>query len=42
MLISLVTPVFNEEKAIPIFYATVMNNPELKAYDLEIIFIKLS
>lgn len=39
MKISLVVPVFNEEKAIPIFYKTVRENEELKKHEVEIIFI---
>ena len=39
MKISLVVPVYNEEEAIPFFYHTVRNYPELAAWDIEIIFI---
>ncbi|WGL98763.1 glycosyltransferase family 2 protein [Arsenophonus sp. aPb] len=39
MKISLIVPVFNEEKAIPIFYKTVRENKDLKKYHIEIIFI---
>ena len=37
--VSLIVPVFNEESAIPIFYDAVINNKELKEYELELIFI---
>ncbi|KEY57553.1 glycosyltransferase family 2 protein [Serratia sp. DD3] len=39
MIISLVVPVFNEEKAIPIFYQAVRNQPELSPFDIEIVFV---
>lgn len=39
MKISLVVPVFNEEKSIPIFYKAVREFPELNQYDVEIVFI---
>ncbi|MEZ2585133.1 glycosyltransferase family 2 protein [Kluyvera intermedia] len=39
MKISLVVPVFNEEATIPIFYKTVREFEELKAHDVEIVFI---
>lgn len=37
--ISLVIPVFNEEEAIPIFYQTVRNYPDLQCYEVELVFI---
>ena len=37
--VSLVVPVFNEEKTIPIFYQTVREYEELKPYDVEIVFV---
>ncbi len=39
MLISLIVPVFNEEKAIPLFLTEVMENKLLQLYHFEIIFI---
>lgn len=39
MLISLIVPVFNEEKAIPLFLTEVMKNKLLQLYHFEIIFI---
>lgn len=39
MLISLIVPVFNEEKAIPLFLTEVMENQLLQLYHFEIIFI---
>lgn len=39
MLISLIVPVFNEEKAIPLFLNEVTNNKLLQPYSFEIIFI---
>lgn len=39
MKISLVVPVFNEEKSIPIFYKAVREFPELNQYNVEIVFI---
>lgn len=39
MKISLVVPVFNEEEAIPIFYNSVRSYPDLKKYDIEILFV---
>ncbi|PIE45930.1 MAG: glycosyltransferase [Gammaproteobacteria bacterium] len=39
MKISLVVPVFNEEEMIPIFYQAVRNYAQLKAYQVNIIFI---
>lgn len=37
--VSLVVPVFNEEKTIPIFYKKVREFDELKPYDVEIVFV---
>ncbi|BAE73574.1 hypothetical protein SGGMMB4_00740 [Sodalis glossinidius str. 'morsitans'] len=39
MKISLVVPVFNEEKSIPIFYKSVREFPELNQYNIEVVFI---
>ncbi|MEN3257772.1 glycosyltransferase family 2 protein [Sodalis endosymbiont of Spalangia cameroni] len=39
MKISLIVPVFNEEKSIPIFYKAVREFPEFNQYDVEIVFI---
>lgn len=39
MKLSLVVPVFNEEEAIPIFYAAVRGCAELREHDVEIIFV---
>lgn len=39
MIISLVVPVFNEEKTIPIFYQAVRNQPELSPFTIEIVFV---
>jgi len=39
MILSLVVPVFNEEKAIPIFYQAVRNQPELSQHSIEIVFV---
>ncbi|PVZ88953.1 glycosyltransferase [Serratia sp. S1B] len=39
MIISLVVPVFNEEKAIPIFYQAVRSQPELSPFAIEIVFV---
>lgn len=39
MLISLIVPVFNEEKTIPLFLTEVMESELLKPYPLEIIFV---
>ncbi|MHA7848531.1 glycosyltransferase family 2 protein [Serratia sp. D1N4] len=39
MMLSLVVPVFNEEKAIPIFYQAVRNQPELSQHSIEIVFV---
>ena len=39
MKISLIVPVYNEEKAIPIFYESVRNAEFLKNFTIEIVFI---
>lgn len=39
MKVSLIVPVFNEEKSIPIFYKAVKEFPEFNQYDVEIVFI---
>ncbi|CAJ1000230.1 Prophage bactoprenol glucosyl transferase [Sodalis praecaptivus] len=39
MKISLIAPVFNEEKSIPIFYKAVREFPEFNQYDVEVVFI---
>lgn len=39
MKVSLIVPVFNEEQAIGLFYQTVRQEPTLKAYQVEIVFI---
>ncbi len=39
MKISLVVPVFNEEQAIELFYRTVRQEPGLRNYQVEIVFI---
>ncbi|WP_074013601.1 glycosyltransferase family 2 protein [Candidatus Sodalis sp. SoCistrobi] len=39
MKVSLIVPVFNEEKSIPIFYKAVREFPEFNQYDVEIVFI---
>src|SRR5699024_8043323 len=39
MRISLVVPVFNEQESIALFHKTVHDQPELKAHDIEIVFI---
>ncbi len=39
MKLSLIVPVFNEEKALPVFYDTVRKFPPLTSYHTEIIFI---
>lgn len=38
-LVSLVVPVFNEEKAIPIFLTEISKNQQLATYRLEIVFV---
>lgn len=39
MMLSLVVPVFNEEKAIPLFHQAVRNQPELSQLEIEIVFV---
>lgn len=39
MKISLVIPIFNEEKVIPLFYETVRHSAELKNYVVELVFV---
>lgn len=39
MMLSLVVPVFNEEKAIPLFHQAVRSQPELSQLEIEIVFV---
>lgn len=39
MKVSLIVPVFNEEQSIGLFYQTVREEPSLRAYQVEIVFI---
>ena len=39
MKVSLIVPVFNEEKAIEAFYQAVRQAPDLREYQVEIVFI---
>lgn len=39
MRVSLIIPVLNEEQAIPLFYAEICSNKDLRSHDLELLFV---